>query len=90
VQKLMVLTNVKGILRNPEDAESLMPSLHVSEVQDLISRGVISSGMIPKVNSCITALKNGVRKAHIVDGRAPHSLLLEIFTDQGIGTEIMV
>jgi acetylglutamate kinase len=90
VQKLMILTNVKGILRDPADESSLIPSVRVDEVQDLIDRGVISGGMIPKVQACINALKGGVKKAHIIDGRTPHSLLLEIFTDQGIGTEIVL
>jgi acetylglutamate kinase len=90
VQKLMILTNVKGILRNPADENSLMSSLHVNEVQDLINKKVITSGMIPKVNACITALEGNVKKAHIIDGRIKHSLLLEIFTDQGIGTEIVL
>ena len=88
VQKLMILTNVQGIFRDKEDPASLIPSLHVDEVQDLIQKKVITDGMIPKVNSCITALQNGIKKAHIIDGRIKHSLLLEIFTDQGIGTEI--
>lgn len=90
VHKIMVLTNVKGILRDPEDEHSLISSLHVNDVQDLIDKKVIQGGMIPKVRAGITALKGGVQKAHIVDGRIKHSLLLEIFTDQGIGTEIMI
>ena len=90
VQKLMVLTNVKGILRNPVDETSLISSIHVDEVQNLIDTKIVSGGMIPKVRACITALLGGVKKAHIIDGRIPHSLLLEIFTDQGIGTEIYV
>ena len=90
VQKLIVLTNVKGILRDPANDGSLISSLHVTEVQDLIDKKVISGGMIPKVRSCITALQGGVKKAHIIDGRIKHSLLLEIFTDQGIGTEINI
>ncbi|MBI5298819.1 MAG: acetylglutamate kinase [Deltaproteobacteria bacterium] len=88
VQKIIVLTNVKGILRDPADAESLISSLHVSEIPNLIEKGVISAGMIPKVKACVNALEGGVKKAHIIDGRIKHSLLLEIFTDQGIGTEI--
>ncbi len=88
VQKLMILTNVKGILRDPSDEASLMSSLRVEEVQNLIDKKVITSGMIPKVKACMTALLGGVKKAHIIDGRIKHSLLLEIFTDQGIGTEI--
>jgi len=90
VQKFMVLTNVKGILRNRGEEGSLISSLHVSEVQTLIDKKVITGGMIPKVKACITALEGGVKKAHIIDGRIKHSLLLEIFTDQGIGTEIFI
>ncbi len=90
VQKLMVLTNVQGIFREKENPESLIRSLHVDEVEDLIRKKVITDGMIPKVNACVTALQSGVKKAHIVDGRIKHSLLLEIFTDEGIGTEIIL
>lgn len=90
VQKIMILTNVKGIMRDPEDADSLISSLHVDEVQNLIDKKVINGGMIPKVRAGITALQGGVKKAHIIDGRIKHSLLLEIFTDQGIGTEIIL
>ncbi len=90
VQKLIVLTNVKGIMRDPAEESSLISSLHVTEVQDLIDKKVISGGMIPKVRCCMTALQGGVKKAHIIDGRIKHSLLLEIFTDQGIGTEISI
>lgn len=90
VQKLMVLSNVRGILRDPEDPNSLISSLHVDEVDTLIKNKVISGGMIPKVRACTTALTGDVKKAHIIDGRIKHSLLLEIFTDQGIGTEIIL
>ena len=90
VQKLMVLTNVRGIFREKENPASFIPSLHVDEVEDLIQKKVITNGMIPKVSACIAALQGGVRKAHIIDGRIKHSLLLEIFTDQGIGTEIVL
>lgn len=90
VHKLMILTNVQGIMRNPKDNASLIPSLHVNDVEELIKKKVITDGMIPKVNSCTAALKGGVKKAHIIDGRIKHSLLLEIFTDQGIGTEIVL
>ena len=90
VQKIMVLTNVRGILSDQNDPDSLIPSLHVDQVEALILNKVISSGMIPKVNACVTALKGNVPKAHIVDGRIKHSLLLEIFTDRGIGTEIIL
>ncbi|MBI4397727.1 MAG: acetylglutamate kinase [Candidatus Omnitrophica bacterium] len=90
VKKIMILTNVKGIMRDAKDESSLISSLHVDEVEGLIKNKVISGGMIPKVNAAITALRGGVRKAHIIDGRIKHSLLLEIFTDQGIGTEIIL
>ena len=88
VQKLMILTNVQGIMRNPADESSLLSSVPTSEVQSLIDKKIVSGGMIPKVRSCLTALEGGVKKAHIIDGRIKHSLLLEIFTDQGIGTEL--
>jgi len=90
VQKLMVLSNVRGILRDPEDPNSLISSLHIDEVDTLIKNKVISGGMIPKVRACMTAITGDVKKAHIIDGRIKHSLLLEIFTDQGIGTEIIL
>lgn len=88
VQKIMVLTNVKGIMRNHEDESTLISSLRAEEVQGLIDKKIIEGGMIPKVKACLTALEGGVKKAHIIDGRIKHSLLLEVFTDQGIGTEI--
>ena len=90
VQKIMVLTNVRGILKAQNNPESLIPSLHVDGVEALIRDKVITGGMIPKVNCCVTALKGNVQKAHIIDGRIKHSLLLEIFTDRGIGTEIVL
>ena len=90
VQKIMVLTNVRGIFKTQSDPNSLIPSLHVDQVETLIRDKVITGGMIPKVNACVAALKGSVPKAHIVDGRIKHSLLLEIFTDRGIGTEIVL
>jgi acetylglutamate kinase len=89
-QKMMVLTGVHGIMRNIEDEDSLISTVTLEGVQELLRTKVVSGGMIPKVKSCITALQNGVKKTHIVDGRIKHSLLLEIFTDQGIGTEIVL
>lgn len=88
VQKMMVLTNVRGILRGRGEKAALVSSAASQEVNTMIRDGTITGGMIPKVGACITALNGGVRKCHIVDGRIPHSLLLEVFTDQGIGTEI--
>lgn len=90
VRKIMILTNVKGILRNSEEEETLIPSLHLSEVETLIKKNIISGGMIPKVKAGIHALQGGVKKAHIVDAHIRHALLLELFTDEGIGTEIIL
>ncbi len=87
-EKFVLLTNVKGVLSNPEDQESLISSLTVDEVNNLIKKNVISGGMIPKVNSCVQALRGGVKKTHIVDARLHRALLLEIFTDLGVGTQI--
>jgi len=88
-EKLVLLTNVKGIMRNPEDPHSFLSTLTIEEAKGLIENNVIQQGMIPKVSACINALDNGVKKTHIIDARTPHGLLLEIFTDQGIGTEII-
>lgn len=88
-EKLVLLTNVKGIMRNPEDQGSFLSTLTVEEAKGLIESGIIQQGMIPKVQACINALEQGVKKTHVVDARIPHSLLLEIFTDTGIGTEIV-
>lgn len=88
-EKLVLLTNVKGIMRNADDVHSFISTLNIEEAEGLIESNVIQQGMIPKVNACIDALENGVKKTHIIDARIPHALLLEIFTDQGIGTEII-
>lgn len=87
-EKLVLLTNVKGIMRNPEDQHSFLSTLTTEEANGLIEQNVIQQGMIPKVSACVEALNNGVKKTHIIDARTPHGLLLEIFTDQGVGTEI--
>lgn len=88
-EKFVLLTNVKGIMRNPEDPHSFISTLTVDEVSGLIENKIIQQGMIPKVMACVEALNGGVKKTHVVDARTPHGLLLEIFTDQGIGTEII-
>jgi len=88
-EKLVLLTNVKGVMRNPDDPHSFLSTLTIGEVRGLIENNIIQQGMIPKVKACIDALDNGVKKAHIIDARTPHGLLLEIFTDQGVGTEIV-
>ena len=88
-EKFVLLTNVKGIMRNAEDANSFISTLTVKEANGLIENKIIQQGMIPKVSACIEALNGGVKKTHIIDARTPHGLLLEIFTDKGIGTEII-
>jgi acetylglutamate kinase len=88
-EKFVLLTNVKGIMRNSEDVHSFISTLTVDEVNGLIADKIIQQGMIPKVMACVEALNGGVKKTHIIDARTPHGLLLEIFTDQGIGTEII-
>jgi len=88
-EKFLFLTDVKGVMRNVHDEASLISSMRRSEVRGLIDEGIISQGMIPKVLACTQALDKGVKKVHIVDARVPHAMLLEIFTDKGIGTEII-
>jgi len=88
-EKLIILSDVRGILQDKDDEETLIPTLNVSEIDGLVKDGIISTGMLPKVEACITALEAGVTKTHIIDGRISHSLLLEIFTEKGIGTEIV-
>lgn len=87
--KLVLLTDVPGLLQNPKDSESLISVLKVSEVPDYIANGIIAGGMIPKVKCCVEAVTGGVGRTHIIDGRVPHSILLEIFTDEGIGTMVI-
>ena len=87
--KLVLLTDVKGIMRHKGEESTLISTLAMKDADTLIERKIIQSGMIPKVKACMNALKAGVSKTHIIDGRIPHSLLLEIFTDKGIGTEII-
>jgi acetylglutamate kinase len=88
-EKFVLLTNVKGIMRNPDDPNSFLSSLTAQGAKNLIRDKVIQEGMIPKVDACMRAINKGVKKAHIIDARIPHALLLEIFTDSGIGTEIV-
>ncbi|HUM59153.1 MAG TPA: acetylglutamate kinase [Bacillota bacterium] len=86
--KLIILTDVEGIMRDRNDPASLISVLRASEVPALIEEGIIEGGMIPKVECCLDALSSGVKTTHILDGRIPHSILLELFTDQGIGTMV--
>jgi len=88
-EKLVLLTDTPGILRERGDDSSLVSTIQLSEIEDLTSSGVIDGGMIPKVEACRRALRAGVKKTHIIDGRILHALLLEIFTDKGIGTQII-
>jgi len=82
------MTDTPGILREPTDPSTLISSLAVEEVDSLIQSGVIQGGMLPKIRSCLKALEMGCKKCHIIDGRVPHSALLEIFSRRGIGTLI--
>jgi acetylglutamate kinase len=88
-RKLVFLTDVPGLLSDPADDASIISTVKVGEVEDLMRRGVISGGMLPKIRGGVRALHAGVRKVHMVDGRVTHSLLLEIFTREGVGTEIV-
>lgn len=88
-RRLVYLSDVPGLLRDPEDPDSLIPTLRASQVSKLKADGTISQGMLPKIDSSLKALDAGVHRVHFIDGRLPHSLLLEIFTDKGIGTEIV-
>jgi acetylglutamate kinase len=88
-EKLVYLTNVTGLYRDLADEESLISHIDATGLRDLIDTGAISQGMIPKLRSCVDALKAGVARAHILDGRIPHALLLEFFTREGIGTMVI-
>lgn len=88
--KLIFLSDVLGVMRDPKDASTLIPSLDPAGIDQLKREGVISGGMIPKVDSAVDSLRGGVGKVHMIDGRIPHSVVLECFTDKGIGTEIVL
>jgi len=88
-EKLIFLTDVEGILENPSNEKSLISTVRVDEIEDLIEKKKIQKGMIAKIKACRIALDGGVNKVHIISGRIPHSLLLEIFTDEGIGTQVI-
>ncbi len=87
-EKLIILTDVPGLLADPDDPESLIRRIRTDELRELIKDGTIAGGMIPKIETCINAVENGVKTAHILDGRLNHSILLEIFTKHGIGTMV--
>ena len=88
-EKLAFLSDIEGVYRDKDDPSSLISELHVHEAQKLIADGFVGGGMIPKLGNCIDAIEKGVNRVHILDGRIPHSLLLEIFTNKGIGTAIL-
>lgn len=88
-EKLVVLSDTHGIRLDPKDPNSLASELSESQIMELVKKGVITGGMMPKVNACLRALEGGVKKAHIIDGKIEHSLLLEIYTDKGVGTQII-
>ncbi len=87
-EKLVYLTNIEGLRRDVNDPSTLISSIGVTELQSMLDSGALTEGMIPKIESCIHAVLAGVGKAHILDGRSPHALLLEVFTQEGIGTEV--
>ena len=85
-EKLVLMTDVRGLLRDKDDEESLISVVHVSDVPSLKKQNIIQGGMIPKIDCCVEAVRRGVRRTHIIDGRIPHSILIEMLTDEGIGT----
>lgn len=87
-EKLIVLTDVPGVLANVNDPASLISEMSIAEAEDLLRNGKAESGMAPKLEACITALRGGVQRAHIIDGRQPHAILMEVFTDRGVGTMV--
>ena len=88
-ERLILMTDIAGILRDPKDPSTLIPAITVEEAATLFADGVISGGMIPKVECCVRAISEGVRKAIIMDGRVPHSILMELLTDEGAGTMVI-
>ncbi len=85
-ENLILMTDIRGLLRDKDDESTLIPSVYVSEVPSLIKEGIISGGMIPKIECCVESVRRGVKRAFIIDGRTPHSILIELFSNEGIGT----
>lgn len=85
-RKLILMTDIRGLLRDKDDESTIIPVVRAGEVASLKKTGIISGGMIPKIDCCVDAIRRGVRRAHIIDGRMPHSIMIELFTDEGIGT----
>ena len=88
-RKLVFVSDVPGVLANPEDENSVIPTIRTTDIPELVSSGVLSGGMLPKVQGCVKALESGINKVHMINGRIPHALLLEIFTEDGVGTQIV-
>jgi len=88
-EKLILLTDVRGLLRDAQNEETLLPVVHVHEIPGLMKDGIIRGGMIPKIDCCVEAVRQGVPRAHILDGRIPHSILIEMLSNEGVGTMIL-
>ena len=88
-ENLILMTDIKGLLENKDDPDTLIPTVQVSEVPYLKSTGIISGGMIPKIECCVEAVRRGVKKTCIIDGRIPHSILIELLTNEGVGTQFI-
>ena len=88
-ENLILMTDIVGLLEDKDDDSTLIPTVNVSEVPYLKNKGIISGGMIPKIDCCVEAVRRGVRKTSIIDGRIPHSILIELLTNEGIGTQFI-
>ena len=88
-EKLVFLTDIEGVFMDPTDKKTLISEMDIDEAQEFIDKGVVGGGMLPKLQNCIDAMKNGVSRVHIIDGRVEHCILLEFFTEKGIGTAIL-
>jgi acetylglutamate kinase len=88
-EKLLLLTDIEGIYKDFNDKDTFISTLHLPEARQYIKEGIIAGGMIPKVEACLTALEKGAGKTHIIDGRLDHSIILEVFMEQGIGTQVV-
>ena len=88
-RKLVFVSDVPGVLSNKDDENSVIPTIRTTDIPELIRRGVLTGGMLPKVQGCAKALESGINKVHMINGRIPHALLLEIFTEDGVGTQIV-
>lgn len=88
-EKLVFLTDIEGVFVDPEDKSTLISEMDLAQAREFIARGVVGGGMLPKLQNCIEAIENGVARVHVLDGRVPHCLLLEFFTEKGVGTAIL-